>query len=316
MMRQRLGLMMCWLLTVPVVSAADVIIDDGLVHEIDHPVADSVHVYDDAAGTGNASVVIVSDGAAFTSEVQFWDHSRLTMSGGACHGDLAMNNSSSASISGGLVDGIVFSGDDSTMNISGDADIGACFILGNATFIVEGDASVGRVETLDSPTVEIRGGRFGYMLLTGATVDVSGGVFQDHLDVGSLDSSISGGAFQSSIWVGGALDVSGGGFSGEIVLSTWDADVTFVGSDFAIDGRAFEPGTTVDDLGLTRVARDGWQYLTGVLTGTLADGTSIDQSIYLVDLDGYGHGEVHVIPEPASLWLVCACGVVLRRRSN
>lgn len=104
-------------------------------------------------------------------------------------------------------------------------------------------------------------------------------------------------------WDNTRINMSGGTLLNELV-SDDSAVLTIHGSDFAVDGQPFGYGELTSLLG-------GYSYDEPVrhLTGTLANGESIDNDFYIGK-----NASIVLIPEPATLLLLGLGAVMVRKR--
>ena len=85
-----------------------------------------------------------------------------------------------------------------------------------------------------------------------------------------------------------------------------DSVITFVGSDFAVDGEAFGYGE------LSSIWKMGyWGEPSRHLTGMLAGGGLLDNDFYIG-----GDASIMLVPEPGTVLLLGFGAVMLRRRKR
>jgi len=162
----------------------------------------------------------------------------------------------------------------------------------------------------EDSVINMSGGliEFGLLAYDNSQVAVSGGLIywleaQDNSKVtvfgGSIDSNlfayhnsqvdISGGSIRYSLISEGnsQVTVSGGSIGQEIRAGQRNFDnsiITFIGSEFAINGTS---------VGYGEFDTGGWNSVSGTLTGTLANGDSLSNEIYI-----WGHSSIVLAPIP------------------
>ncbi|MGB2809719.1 MAG: PEP-CTERM sorting domain-containing protein [Sedimentisphaerales bacterium] len=135
---------------------------------------------------------------------------------------------------------------------------------------------------------------------------ISGGYLGQHLEIyGYGDVTISGGVIEGYLSAGGYsnVDILGGLFGDNLYSFTFleNAVGTFFGTDFQINGSFVGHGMWTGE-----VLQDRFR-----LTGILANGTSIDNYVSLLD---EATTMVLAVPEPTTLLLLGLGGLVLRKR--
>ena len=99
-----------WIMSVSLLlvnaGKAQVVYDDGQMHEIDYNLQGHVDIYDGPEDQPT-TVKLVADGAI--SDVDVYENSRFFMSGGTHWGSLVLHDSSRGEVSGGVVDEDPFS---------------------------------------------------------------------------------------------------------------------------------------------------------------------------------------------------------------
>ena len=95
----------------------------------------------------------------------------------------------------------------------------------------------------------------------------------------------------------GPVTIKGGTISGDITLnSTTGGDVYIYGTNFTIDGNPVAPGTYNQS---------------GTYTATLLDGQLLNNNISV-----NGANNIVLVPEPATLLLLAAGGLCIRKRKK
>jgi hypothetical protein len=140
------------------------------------------------------------------------------------------------------------------------------------------------IHACDSSTVNIYDGSV-YTLAAYATseVNILGGVFEDY-DV------------WASVWAYGysQVTISGATFA-DVLKASENSTITIFGSDFAIDGLSVGYGP------ITAAS--------GILTGTLTSGETINNDFYI-----YDNATIVLIPEPATILLFGLASLTLLRK--
>jgi len=130
-------------------------------------------------------------------------------------------------------------------------------------------------------------------------VMLSGGDIENDLD--ARDSS----------WV----TVSGGTIGDDIFAGFYFREhtslINFVGSDFKINGASIGYGVFASDYAIYGTDPYGNPCLTGILTGTLANGDTLNNTFYIFD-----NADITFTPEPSTLFLLGLGAVILRKRKK
>lgn len=133
-------------------------------------------------------------------------------------------------------------------------------------------------------------------------ISISSGEIDIIWTTGNCELSISGGSILHALASSGSSRVTVSGCSiGYEVHTEGNSMITFVGNDFGIN--SVPVGYGVFDSG-------GQGTVHGILTGTLANGGSLDNEFWI-----RGDARIALVPEPTTL-LLLGLGVVLLRRSR
>jgi hypothetical protein len=171
----------------------------------------------------------------------------------------------------------------------------------------------GRLYAYDNSRVTMSGGFLrnpdsGMYAYDYSQVIISGGYIGWGVEAeGNSHVTVSGGSIIHALRAVGNshVTVSGGSLGNDCkiyagIYPSDDSTMTIVGSNFAINGKKVANGIFNDD---------DWVF--GNLTGTLADGHSLNETFYI-----YGNSTLVLIPEPATLLLLGLGAVMLRRKNN
>ena len=145
----------------------------------------------------------------------------------------------------------------------------------------------------------IGGNIFSFIAFNNSTMTMTGGSIA--LDLLASDNSI--------------VTVSGGDI-GHIIVAFYNSTIYLDGTNFQIDDQTLSYGDKLSDFVPLVISSDGTRDLfKGNITGTLADGTALDNKFYIHNKGIYeGNGDIIIIPEPCSLALLSLGGLLLRRR--
>lgn len=163
--------------------------------------------------------------------------------------------------------------EDSVINVSGGLIEYSLRAYDNSKVAVSG-GSMYALTALDNSQLIISGGSiyWGLYAYQNSQVAISGGSITHHL-IAENNSQVT---------------ISGGSIGAEIRAGqhTFDnSNITFIGSEFAINGMS---------VGYGEFDTGGWNSVSGTLTGTLANGDSLNNEIYI-----WGDSKIVLTPIPA-----------------
>jgi hypothetical protein len=145
-----------------------------------------------------------------------------------------------------------------------------------------------------------------------STVVVSGGLIRNNLEAfGNSTVNVSGGSIAGDLtsYDSSIVEVTGGSIVDD--LFAWNNGTIYIyGTDFKVDGQDINYGDSLRDYGTYYGAHSEW--LRGIVTGTLQDGSSLNNDFF-VRVE-HPNASIIVIPEPVTLLLLALGAVMLRKR--
>ncbi|MBL7107493.1 MAG: PEP-CTERM sorting domain-containing protein [Phycisphaerae bacterium] len=256
--------------------------DDGQIHNIETTINDDIWVDYEAPGMETTVNLI------FGGEV---DHMK------------AYNNSL-VNVFDGLINQSLDALDSSRVNISGGTIMTSVFATSNSQLSISGGLIKSSLNAQCSSQITISSGQIDDHLVAYADsrIFITGGYIGSHLQVNHrAEVTISGGTIQGFVENNGSeqITISGGSIGGDIWAGSGSDDegvITFVGSDFAINGLSVDYGQYFHS-----------DFASGILTGTLSNGDTLNNGFYIHD-----NAAIVLIPEPATL-LLLGLGVSILR---
>ena len=274
---------------------------DGGIHNIDYFTHD---VWVDYESPGRKTTLNILDGATIPYpyyirgyedsiinilggsmyDLNAFDSSKVTVSGGSINSHLDAYNSSQVTVSGGSMDGLLVY-NSSQAAVSG-GSMGLLVAYHSSQVTVSGGSINNYLQAAHSSQVTISGGSMGFLFASSSSqVTVSGG------SMGRL-----GAAYSSQV------AVSGGSIGGE--FQVWNTAVlTIHGSDFAVNGTLVGYTELYSIFGGDFINEPDRQ-----LTGTLLSGDPINNQFRIGD-----NAKIVLVPEPATLLLLGLGGLALLR---
>ena len=142
----------------------------------------------------------------------------------------------------------------------------------------------------------------------GSKIEISGGIVGTIWSEEQSFVAVNGGTINGSINTSdhSMVEVHGGTFTIASYLRTYGGIIYLYGSDFSIDGTQLHYGDSLRDYGV--IGGPNFAYLVGTVTGTLSDGSLLNNEFQI------GGGDIIIIPEPTTCTLLVASVFLLRRR--
>lgn len=249
----------------------------------------------------------------------------INITDGGQIGEFGAFNNSSVNMSGGSIRGFSRVQDNANFTMSG----GGLFNLGasgNSTVTMTG----GRVDYMftanGNSTVTMSNVTVGFVLSVGgdATLTMEGGEVKFDFEAGgNANVTISGGAIGTAPDGGhlmasdnAVITISGGSPSGFGARD--NATIFLDGSGFEVTAGGITTSLSYGDKlsDFVQFPNNGnSDYYRGIITGTLADGSALNESFAIANTGEYaGTADIIIIPEPCSLVLLTLGGLVIRRR--
>ena len=202
-------------------------------------------------------------------------------------------------INGGQFQGSIDVYHHATLNVNGGTvNSGGFHAYGDSIVTVTNGLVKGYSSAVSNSTVNVQGGDINNLQINGnATLSMSGGSLGAFSNYGNSIVSIFGGSIEDYLRVGD---------NGIIYL---------YGTDFEVNGQTLFYGDHLSDfVPLTYLGETHYQK-TGIITGTLADGTALNNTFQIMYWDGIiVPADIMIVPEPTMLLLIGLGGIIIRKR--
>jgi len=170
----------------------------------------------------------------------------------------------------------------------------------------------------NNSTVTVNGGliNYGVSVDNNSKLEVNGGTIGAIWAYDYSSVAVNGGAINGWIAASGnsIVEIRGGEFANLSDLMAYgSATIYLYGSSFSVGGVELNYGDSLRDYGV--VGGANFNDLTGIITGTLLDGSLLNDEFF-VPLNNPGGADIIVIPEPATSTLLLTAGVLLLRRKR
>lgn len=112
-----------------------------------------------------------------------------------------------------------------------------------------------------------------------------------------------------------AVITMSGGIVNDYLHVMKDGTIYLDGMGFEVNGHALASGDKLSPFGILATDFFGADYYTNIITGTLSDGTALDNEFRIYKTAGYaGTADIIIVPEPFTLFFLGLGGLVLRCR--
>jgi hypothetical protein len=169
----------------------------------------------------------------------------------------------------------------------------------------------------NNSTIQVNGGLVSYGISANdnSEIEVNGGTIRTIWSSEHSLVAVNSGAIHGWISASGnsIVEIRGGAFADLADLIAYSSGTIYLyGSSFSVGGVELDYGDSLQDYGV--VGGPNFNDLTGVITGTLLDGSLLNCEFF-VPLNNPGGANIIVVPEPATTTLLLtACALLLRRR--
>ena len=188
---------------------------------------------------------------------------------------------------------------------------GTSFTL-NTNGVIGGD-----IKAYKNSTVIINGGTIGERIVGGGDtkVEIQSGVIHGYVYAGGTGLvDINGGSINGKLEANanGTIKVTGGSIGG--IFEVWhDGVIELYGNSFRVGGVNLSVGDSLRDFGTLELLGFGDPFYTGTITGTLSDGSALNNYFQISDWED---GDIVIVPEPATLMLfITGLGAMIIRKA-
>jgi hypothetical protein len=182
-------------------------------------------------------------------------------------------------------------------------------------FDIVNGGNIGYLGAYNNSTVTVDGGliSYGISMNNDSGLGVNGGTIGTIWSYGHSLAEINGGAING--WIlssdNSVVEIRGGTFANLSDLKTASSGIIYLyGSSFSVNGVELNYGDSLRNYGV--VGGPNFANLTGVITGTLSDGSLLNCEFF-VPLNNPGGADIIVIPEPATISLLLTASVFFFR---
>ena len=148
-----------------------------------------------------------------------------------------------------------------------------------------------------------------------ATLTMKNGTVKDYSTQNNALGVIEGGTVENIITAFGDshIDIKGGEILNQLRVFE-NGEINLYGSDFYVNGDPIAYGEGIFEVFGDTLAFSGSRY-SGRITGTLADGTLLDNDFYIYNIGSWeGVADIYIIPEPTTLLLLGMGGMLIGKR--
>ena len=220
--------------------------------------------------------------------------------GGYTSEDIFLYNNATLDMSGGVLDNFLYAYDNASINFSGGINNYRIYANNNSHITISG-GSVGQ-ETV---------------AFDNSHIEVTGGVLPDLYPVDDATITVTGGSLGIlRVYANALMSIYGGSNISELSANGYGI-IELYGTEFFVNGVPLQDGDKLTSY--TTYGSPSARYFVGQITGTLADGSNLDNEFLIAGTGGNtdrANIYVHIVPEPTTLSLavVLLLGIVLRRR--